>query len=83
MWGRLSILLGLSMAEYFSIEFLNMLNSIPSNGVVYHYLPSMRPLELMWLESLQQINPAIVDVDIAKLIVQDSTSARIIRKYHQ
>ena len=79
---RFAVLLGLCMAEYFSIEFINLLNTLPSNGVVYHYNPSMRPLELMWLESLQQVNPAIVDVDIAKMIIQDSASSRVIRKYH-
>ena len=80
---RFAFLLGLVLAEYKDFQFIYLSNTVPSNGVVASYKPSQRPLELMWLEDLQKKNEAIVDLDIAKMIVQSNSASRVIRKYRK
>lgn len=81
-----SVMLGSALAEYKSIEVLNLMTTSPSNGLVETHEPTFRPQELQWLAGLQQLENndiKFADLNIAKMVIQNSAATRVIRKYRQ
>ena len=66
-------------AQYTSFEFIYMTNSVPSNGVQASADVTHRPLELYWLSEIQKQNPNAVDVNIAKMIEQNTAARKILK----
>lgn len=60
--------------SYNGIKFLHLANIVPSNALIDHYEPSHRPLELKWLQELQDVNSDIVDLNIAKMIIRNDAA---------
>jgi hypothetical protein len=72
-----SVMLGSALAEYKSIEVLNLMTTSPSNGLVETHEPTFRPQELQWLAGLQQLENndiKFADLNIAKMVIQGTSS---------